>query len=99
MKQRLEKLTENQLTARIHADALRLQVKQVCCDAGVPPVWLPNYYCFAMEIDKLERLEVSGESAALEADTIASKWLCRGLSQKVLEAIRTGVFNIPLTTP
>ena len=96
MKQRLENMTANQLLARVHADTLRLQVKQHCCGAGVSPVWLSSYYCFAMEIDKLERMEISGESAQIEAGVIISKWVSRGLSQRVMTDILSGIFNITL---
>ena len=37
---------------------------------------------------------VSGESAALEAAILIGKWVARGLSLPVLEAIRTNVFNV-----
>lgn len=99
MKHRFEKLTDNQFMARVRAEAMRPQVKQVCCDIGVPTPWLPNYYCFGMELDKLERMELTGETAALEADSITQKWLLRGMDPKVLDAIRTRIFCIPHSTP
>ena len=36
---------------------------------------------------------ISGESLALEAQTLIAKWVARGLNQTVLEKIRTDVFN------
>jgi len=47
----------------------------------------------------LTRKEISGESAAMEADVLLQKWVGRGMAQAVLEAIRTQVFNIVAPTP
>ena len=37
---------------------------------------------------------MSGESAAIAAQTLVDKWVARGLVQSALEAIRTQVYNI-----
>ena len=74
--------------------AMELQVKQVCDGAGVPTIQYPFYLCFGREIWALTRKEVSGESLALEAATLIAKWVARGLTQSVLQAIRTDVFNV-----
>jgi hypothetical protein len=37
---------------------------------------------------------VSGETAAIETAILAAKWNTRGLSQAVLDTIRTQVFGI-----
>lgn len=97
MKERLEKLGHNRLMFRLHADCIRNLVKQLCCEAGVAPCLLLSYFNFASEIDKLERLEISGESARMEAKVIVDKWLSRGLAEKVLSSILAGIFNITLS--
>ena len=74
--------------------AMELQVKQVCDGAGVPTIQYPFYLNFGREIWALTRKEVSGESLALEAATLIAKWTARGLTQAVLQAIRTDVFNV-----
>ena len=74
--------------------AMELQVKQVCDSAGVPTINYPFYLNFGREIWALTRKEVSGESLALEAATLIAKWVARGLTQSVLQAIRTDVFNV-----
>jgi hypothetical protein len=40
------------------------------------------------------RRGMAGESLALEAQVLIAKWVGLGLSEAVLEAIRTGVFNV-----
>ena len=45
------------------------------------------------------RTNVSGEGLATEAATLIGKWVARGLSQSMLEAIRTQVFNVSAPTP
>jgi hypothetical protein len=74
--------------------AMELQVKQVCDGAGVPTIQYPFYLNFGREIWALTRKEVSGESLALEAATLIAKWKARGLTEAVLQAIRTDVFNV-----
>ena len=74
--------------------AMELQVKQVCDGKGVPTIQYPFYLCFGREIWSLTRKEISGESLALEAATLIAKWVARGLTSAVLQAIRTEVFSV-----
>jgi len=74
--------------------AMELQVKQVCDSAGVPTIQYPFYLNFGRELWALSRKEVSGESLAIEAATLITKWTARGLTQAVLQSIRTDVFNV-----
>jgi hypothetical protein len=74
--------------------AMEIQVKQVCDGEGATVIELPFYLCFGREIWKLTRQDISGEAAALEAATKVAKWVSRGLTQSVLQKIRTDVFNI-----
>jgi hypothetical protein len=75
--------------------AMELQVKQVCDGAGVPTIQYPFYLCFGREIWALTRKDISGESMAQAAATLIAKWVSRGLSAPVLQAIRSDVFNVP----
>jgi hypothetical protein len=79
--------------------AMELQVKQVCDGAGVPTRDYPSYLAFGRPLWALGRKEISGESAAKEAAVQIAKWKARGLTEAVLQAIRTDVFNIaaPIT--
>jgi len=74
--------------------AMELEVKQVCDGAGVPTIQYPFYLCFGREMWKLSRSGISGESFALEAAVLIAKWKGRGLTEAVLQAIRTDVFNV-----
>ncbi len=74
--------------------AMELQVKQVCDGAGVPTIQYPFYLNFGRELWALTRKEVSGESLAQEAAILIAKWVARGLTQSVLQAVRTDVFNV-----
>ncbi len=74
--------------------AMESQVKQVCDSAGVATIMYPFYLDFGREIWKLSRKEISGESLAQEAAVLITKWTARGLTQAVLQAIRTDVFNV-----
>jgi hypothetical protein len=74
--------------------SMELQVKQVCDGAGVPTIALPFYLCFGREMWKLIRADISGETLALEAAVLIAKWKARGMTEAVLQAIRTDVFNV-----
>jgi hypothetical protein len=74
--------------------AMELQVKQVCDGAGVTVIEIPFYLNFGRELWALSRKEISGETLAIEAATLIAKWVARGLTQSVLQSIRTDVFNI-----
>jgi len=74
--------------------AMELQVKQVCDGAGVATITYPFYLCFGRELWSLARREISGESLAIEAATFINKWKARGLTEALLQAIRTDVFNV-----
>jgi len=74
--------------------AMELQVKQVCDGAGVSIIQYPFYLCFGREMWKMTRQDLSGESMAKEAAVLIAKWKARGLTEAVLQAIRTDVFNV-----
>ncbi len=74
--------------------AMELQVKQVCDGAGVPTIQYPFYLSFGREMWALTRKDISGESLAIEAATLIAKWKARGLTEALLAAIRTDVFNV-----
>ncbi len=71
------------------------QVKQTLDAAGVATILYPSYLCFGREMWHLYAKEITGESAAKEAATLIAKWVSRGLTQAVLQAIRSQVFNVP----
>ena len=74
--------------------AMELQVKQVCDGAGVPTIAIPFYLCFGREMFKLIRADISGETLAKEAAVLIAKWKARGMTEAVLQGIRTDVFNV-----
>jgi hypothetical protein len=74
--------------------AMELQVKQVCDGAGVSTIQLPFYLCFGREIWALTRKDISGETMALAVAVLVTKWKARGLTEAVLQGIRTDVFNV-----
>ena len=74
--------------------AMEQQVKQVCDGSGVATIQYPFYLCFGRELWSLSRKDISGESLAKEAAVLITKWTARGLTQAVLQAVRTQVFNV-----
>jgi hypothetical protein len=75
--------------------SMESQVKQTCDAAGVSVITYPFYLDFGRELWHMtHEREMSGESAAQEAAVLITKWTARGLTQAVLQAIRTDVFNV-----
>ena len=79
--------------------AMELEVKQVLDGEGVSMAVYSQYLCFGREVWSLQRKNVSGETLAIEAANLVTKWTNRGLDQTVLEKIRTDVFNVGSPTP
>ncbi|MCX6841264.1 MAG: hypothetical protein NTX53_03125 [candidate division WOR-3 bacterium] len=73
---------------------METEVKQTCDAAGVSTIQYPFYLCFGRELWSKSRKEMSGESLAKEAAILITKWTARGLTQAVLQAIRSQVFNV-----
>lgn len=79
--------------------AMELQVKQVLDGRGVSIIQYPFYLSFGREVWRLISKQLSGNSLAREVAVLVEKWKDRGLSQAVLEAVRSEVFNVPPPTP
>jgi len=80
-------------------EAMTLAVKQTLDSEGVSVIQYPFYIAFGSELHRLKGQNVSGEGLATEAATLIGKWVARGLSQSVLEAVRTQVFDTAAPTP
>jgi len=76
----------------------RHKVVQVLNSEGVSIIQYPFYLAFGGEMGSLKG-RIAGEGYATEAATLIAKWVSRGLSQSVLEAIRSQVFDIGAPTP
>jgi len=80
--------------------AVEQEARQVLNAEGVQTVNYVWYLDYARELFRLSRRkDIAGTSLELAAQVLLDKWHRRGLSQSVLEAIRTQVFNIGAPTP
>ena len=77
---------------------MEVSVKQVLNGEGVSVSDVADYLNFGREMWSKSR-KYSGETLAIEAQTLIQKWVARGQSQTVLEKIRTDVFSVPAPTP
>jgi len=87
-------MTVNMAAVTPQICAMELAVKQVCDGAGVPTISLPYYLDFGREMFKKGRQDISGETLALFAASMIAKWVARGLTESVLQAIRGDVFSV-----
>ncbi|MEO0082317.1 MAG: hypothetical protein ABIL25_08515 [candidate division WOR-3 bacterium] len=94
------KPTYLQHASAIYAELAEMEVavKQVLNAEGVSVSAVPDYLCFGREM-WAKSGRYSGETLAREAATLIGKWVARGLTQSVLETIRTQVFNVGPPTP
>lgn len=74
--------------------SMEQQVRAVMNAAGVPTIQYPFYLCFGREMWSLQRRGIAGESLATEAAVLIAKWVAQGLTQAVLQSIRTDVFSV-----
>ena len=88
------KMLEHATTAIVSLAAMEQQVKQTCDASGVPTIQYPFYLCYGRELWSRIRNGMEGESLAIEAAVLLGKWVARGLTQSVLQDIRTDVFNV-----
>ncbi len=80
--------------AFIVQEQMELGVKQVLDTQGVAPKDVASYLNAGRQFWKATQT-YSGETLAIKAGIILGRWAAEGLSQSVLEAIRTEVFHIP----
>jgi hypothetical protein len=92
---RRAKMLEHVTSTFISLASMESQVKQTCDASGVPTIQYPFYLCFGREMWSRLNKEMSGESLAQEAAVLIAKWVARGLTAPVLQAIRSEVFNVP----
>jgi len=88
------KMLEHATSVVVSLTAMEQQVKQTCDASGVPTIQYPFYLCFGREIWSRINKDMSGESLAQETAVLIAKWVGRGLTQPVLQAIRSEVFNV-----
>ena len=73
--------------------AMEIAVKQVLNSVGVSVSDVADYLCFGREMWSKCKTH-AGETMKIEAQVLIDKWVARGLTQSVLESIRTDVFNV-----
>jgi hypothetical protein len=84
----------NAAQAMVEMHTTDVQVREVLNGAGVSMIQYPFYLCFGRELWSLYRRGTRGETLAIEAAVLIAKWVARGLTEAVLQAIRTDVFNV-----
>jgi hypothetical protein len=95
-----EKSAERYVAATVELCSMEEQTRQVLNAAGIHSSFYVPYLDFARQLWRLSRKRgISGESFALAAQVLLSKWAARGCDPDVLAAIRTEVFNIGVPTP
>jgi cytosine/adenosine deaminase-related metal-dependent hydrolase len=76
------------------------RIRQTLNAEGVDTIQFPFYLAFGREMWSLVDRGFAGDAAAQAAAQYVAKWVSHGLTQSVLEAIRTAVFNVARpTTP
>ncbi len=77
----------------IDIEQMEVSTKTILNVQGVSVAEVANYLAFARELWKKSR-KYSAAALAREAQTLVDKWVSRGMTASVCEAIRFGVFGI-----
>ena len=72
--------------------------KQVLNEEGVSVAEVADYLSYGRQLWKMKR-RYAGETLSLEAAIVTGKWVARGLTQTILENIRSQVFSISPPAP
>jgi len=78
----------------VSIDQMETQVKQCIDGLGAATILYPYYLDFGREVWSLQQKGISGVSLQEACATQIAKWVSRGLSLSILEAIRSDVFNV-----
>lgn len=70
------------------------QVRATINSSGVSVIQYPFYLNFGRQMWSKIRKGMAGESLAQEAAILIAYWTAQGLTQAVLQAIRSDVFNV-----
>ena len=73
--------------------AMEDNVRAVLDQAGVSIILVGQYLNFGRQVWKLKE-RFSGETANMECANLIALWVARGLTQSVLESIRSDVFGL-----
>jgi hypothetical protein len=73
---------------------MELSVKQVLNSSGVSVLQIAPYLAFGREMWSKSH-KMAGETLAQETAILIAKGVARGLTQSVMQAIRSQVFNVP----
>jgi hypothetical protein len=73
---------------------MELSVKQTLNASGVSVLQIAPYLAFGREMWSKSQ-KMAGETLAKEAAVLIAKGVARGLTQAVMQAIRSEVFNVP----
>jgi hypothetical protein len=73
---------------------IELRIKQCLSTIGVSSKDTANYLNFGRQVWSLQQKR-HGQDLAIEVQIRLDVWVSRGLTQSVLEAIRSSVFDVP----
>lgn len=74
------------------------QVSAYLGTSGISVVGRGSYQAFASQMYRLTRTQ-TGESLKIEVEVVIAAWVARGLTQIILEGIRSDIFGVGEPTP
>jgi len=90
----LGSMSENAKATFVSITVMEQQVRALLNGSGVPTIQYPFYLNFGRQLWSKIRKGMAGESLATEGAVLVAYWVAQGLTQSVLEAIRSQVFNV-----
>lgn len=85
-------------TAAVEEWAALSSTRPILCNHGIPALQFPMYHSFSRQLGKLKR---QGRTMARmqRVESIAARWVARGLNEATLREIAASVFNLPWPAP
>ena len=75
-------------------EVIRVQTRQALCNHGVVAHMFPMYHAYSRQLGKLKRQDCSADAREAMLETIAAKWIARGLDEAPLREVAECVFNL-----
>ena len=86
-------------TAAAEEWAALASTRPILCNHGVAALQFPMYHAYSRQLGKLKRQGRTMARMQQELESIAARWITRGLAEATLREIAASVFNLPWPAP
>ena len=96
--QEIEQRVIRYQTAATEEWAVLASTRPILSNHGIPTHQFVMYHSFSRQLGKLKRKELTPARMQEELESIAARWVMRGLDEAALEEVAATVFDLQLST-